>query len=36
MKEVDPGHRFELASLDGDEPVELVFVKRVGCSGTCR
>lgn len=30
MKIVDPGHEYLLGSLDGGEPVSLVFVKRQG------
>lgn len=30
MQEVDPGHEYLLDSLDGGEPVRLVFVKREG------
>ena len=30
MTVIDPGHRYQLHSLDGGEPVELVFVKREG------
>lgn len=30
MRVLDPGHRYALAQLDGDEEQELRFVKRVG------
>lgn len=30
MKCLDPGHRYELASLDSHEPAILQFVKRIG------
>lgn len=30
MRVVDPGHRYKLKMLDGDEQQELVFVKREG------
>jgi hypothetical protein len=30
MKVIDPGHEYELDSLDGDLPQKLVFVKREG------
>lgn len=30
MKELDPGHRYELLTLDGETRQELRFVKRVG------
>lgn len=30
MRTLDPGHRYELASLDGGDPQELRFVKRIG------
>ncbi len=30
MKVIDPGHEYELDSLDGEQPNRLVFVKREG------
>lgn len=30
MKIIDPGHEYEVASLDGDLPQKIVFVKREG------
>jgi hypothetical protein len=30
MRVIDPGHVYELSSLDGDAPQRLVFVKREG------
>ena len=30
MRVIDPGHRYELAALDGGEPQILQFVKRIG------
>lgn len=30
MKVLDPGHKYELSSLDGDAPQTLTFVKREG------
>lgn len=30
VKIIDPGHVYDLAALDGDEPQRLVFVKREG------
>ena len=30
MKVIDPGHKYELASLDGGASVALTYVKRVG------
>lgn len=30
MRVLDPGHSYELASLDGGEPIKLEFVKREG------
>jgi hypothetical protein len=27
---IDPGHEYELASLDGEKAVRLTFVKRIG------
>ena len=30
MKVLDPGHKYELAVLDGDLPVILTYAKRIG------
>lgn len=30
MKVLDPGHKYELASLDGGEPIILTHTKRIG------